>query len=403
MSGARPAPNRHPAALSPCGADLASWARDQFIACWAERVIRPGVAGYAEEFRWQDGAPCEVTHHTTMVTGRMVYAFSMAYRFDRRSQLLRAAEHGLTFLLDAGCLGPGQFAHSVGRAGEVIDPHGDLYDLAFVLLALGGYSAATGRMDVLAAARAIADRLDDELADPLGGYREPWATGGVRLHYPQMHLFEAFQMLAAVDPAGGWDRRAARILDLLLLLVDAQGALDEEFGARWERLPPQQRRRETGHHFEWAWLLFVYTTATGSAEARELAWRLFHYGRAAAGIAETLPDRPIPNSIDAQGQPLPVVRPLWPTLELAKASLAAASFGESADLFALSDAALANFTSRIDPHTLTWANDDAGDPRHESLNVPARTLYHIVPCLLLCACGAEVSQSQSSLSITRPF
>lgn len=73
-----------------------------------------------------------------MVTGRLIYAFSMAHRFDRRPQMLRAAKHGLKFLLDAGCLGPGQFAHSVGRGGEVIDPHGDLYDLAFVLLALGG-------------------------------------------------------------------------------------------------------------------------------------------------------------------------------------------------------------------------------------------------------------------------
>lgn len=403
MRGIRSARSRLPAAVSPGGADLSTWLRDRFIPCWAERVIRPGLAGYVEEFRWHDGAPCEVTDHTTMVTGRLVYAFSMAYRFDRRPQLLRAAEHGLKFLLDACCLSPGQFAHSVGRSGEVIDPHGDLYDLAFVLLALGGYSAATGRVDVLAVAHAIAGRLDGELTDPWGAYREPWSTGGVRLIYPQMHLFEAFQMLATVDPAGGWDLRAARILDLLSRLVDTQGGLDEEFGAGWDSLQPERRRREVGHHFEWAWLLFVYTTATGSVRARDLAWRLFDYGRATAGIAETLPDRPIPNAIDAQGKPLPINRPLWPTLELAKASLAAATVGEAAELFALSHAAIDIFISRINLHALTWENDDGKDCKNGNLTVPARTLYHILPCLLLCACGSDALCSRTLISITNPF
>lgn len=384
-------------------ADLAAWLRDRFIPCWAARVLVPGLAGYAEEFRWHDGAPFEAGDHTTMVTGRLVYAFSLAYRFDRAPQTLAAAEHGLRFLLGTCCLSPGRFAHRVGRDGAVIDPHADLYDIAFVLLALGGYSAATGRADVLAAAHAIADRLDGELADPLGGYREPAGTGRSRLQYPQMHLFEAFQMLAAADPSGGWDARAERILDLVSRLADEDGALDEEFGPRWDVLEPQWRRREIGHHFEWAWLLFVHATATGSARAADIAWRLFDFARVRAGLATAGPDRPIPNAIDLSGRPVSDARPLWPTMELAKASLAAAVIGDRPDYAVLSRKAVEIVLSNVNGAALTWNNGGDVQASAEPPTVPARTLYHIVPCLLLSDRPLPIGPCGRALSITRPF
>lgn len=399
----------HSASPTPRRADLSAWLKDRFVPCWAGRVLLPGRAGYGEDFRYTDGAPCLPIAHTTMVTGRLVYSFSLAYRLDRAPASLRAAEHGLAFLLDRCRLSPGHYAHRIGGDGEMPDTGADLYDLAFVLLALGGYSAATGETRVLAAAHEIATRLDGELTDPAGGYREPAGPAPARLQYPQMHLFEAFQMLAAADPSGGWDRRAERIVDLVARLVDADGALDEWFGAGWEVLEPVRRLREIGHHFEWAWLLFAHATTTGSTRAAEIGRRLFDFGLRTALVADgaataaAWPERPIPNAVDLAGRPVGSTRPLWPTIELAKASLARAAMDGNPDDHARAARAVDVVLSRMDGDTGTWRNSEAGDGAKPDEITPARTLYHLLPCLLLFARHETSAGGTRAPSMLRPF
>ncbi|WP_159601138.1 AGE family epimerase/isomerase [Starkeya nomas] len=381
--------------------DLLAWLKGRFIPRWVERTCRPGLRGYVEELHATEQWQPLPNEHTTMVTGRLVYSFSMAYRFDKAPETLCGAEHGLAFLLDSCRLSAGHFAHRVGSDGRVVDPRGNLYDLAFVLLALGGYSAATGKTNVLAVADEIAARLDSDWLDPLGGYREPAGAELLRLQYPQMHVFEAFQMLAAVDPDGGWLGRAERIVDLAARLVDEHGAIDEWFGPRWDAVEPERRQREIGHHFEWAWLLFVYATKTGATRAAHLAWRLFEFGLKAAGVPATGPDRTIPNSIDAWGNLTSACRPLWPTVELAKASLAAATLNEKPDHWTLAMQSLAVVLSQIDQNSNYWANEIDSNSLSPHHPLPIRTLYHILPSLILFANSNDPGRSHSS--ILRPF
>lgn len=384
-------------------ADLSAWLKDRFIPRWVARTCPPGLRGYVEEIPTTAHGQPRPSEHTTMVTGRLVYTFSMAYQFDGSPQTLRGAEHGLAFLLDSCRLSSGHFAHRVGRDGQVIDPRGDLYDTAFVLLALGGYSAATGRTAGLAVAQEIAARLDSDWLDPLGGYRDPAGAGLLRLQYPQMHLFEACQMLAAVDPGGGWLERAERIVDLAARLVDGQGAIDEWYGPRWDALAPEKRQREIGHHFEWAWLLFVYATKTGSKSALQLARRLFNFGRNAAGIAATGPDQTIPNAIDARGHLTSASRPLWPTIELAKASLALATMDENADHDALALRSFGIVLSQMDRSSDLWVNEIDSNELSLNSSLPARSLYHILPCLIFFSNSKYFGNHPEKASILQPF
>ncbi len=387
-------------------AELSAWLKGRFIPRWVERTCRPDLRGYIEAFdptRQEQPLPGE---HTTMVTGRLVYTFSMAHRFDGAPETLRAAEHGLAFLLDACRVSHGHFARRLGADGRVIDPHAGLYDLAFVLLALGGYGAATGKTDALTVAEEVAARLDGDWLDPAGGYRELAGTVLPRLQYPQMHLFEAFQMLAAVNPDGGWLARAERIVDLAARLVDEHGAIDEGFGPFWDTLEPDKRHRELGHHFEWAWLLFVHAAQTGSPRAADLAWRLFDFAVGAAGIPTSGPDRTIPNAIDALGNLTSPTRPLWPTIELAKAALAAATLDRRNDRLALAARSLEVMLTQFNRETALWVNEaDGADlpPPHSPTPLPVRTLYHIVPALIFFANSARSGDETGKITVLRPF
>ena len=362
-------------------ADLRAWLTNLFFPVWIERTCPSGHPGYVEEVRGLDGTPVLTDTRSTLVTGRLLYTFSRAYGFDKSPASLQAAEHGLAFLLDACRLSPGYFAHVVASDGQVIDPHADLYDLAFVLLGIGGYVQATGERRVLRIADEIAHRLDRELEDRLGGYREPAGTGERRGQFPQMHLFEAFQLLATLDPAGGWAFRAERIFTLAERLIDADGRIDEWYAADWGRLDKAQREGEIGHHFEWAWMLDQYADAGGVRLARELAARVLGFGMRAAGIESSGPDKPVPNAIDGEGRSSSSSRPLWPTIELLRAALAGDESGWPKK--SISEASLnVIFACSIDRISGLWKNDSECSKYSQSDIIPTRVLYHIVPCII---------------------
>jgi len=368
-------------ATVPRPADLRAWLTNLFIPVWIERTCPSGHPGYVEEVRRVDGTPILTETRSTLVTGRLLYTFSRAYGFDKSPASLQAAEHGLAFLLDTCRLSPGHFAHVVASDGQVIDPHADLYDLSFVLLGIGGYVQVSGERQVLHIADEIARRLDGELEDPLGGYREPAGTGERRRQFPQMHLFEAFQLLATVDPAGGWALRAERILKLAERLIDANGRIDEWYAADWGRLDNAQREGEIGHHFEWAWMLDQYADASGTRLVRELAARVCGFGISAAAIQSSGPDKPVPNAIDGEGRSSSSSRPLWPTIELLRAALA----GDDSVWFrkAFSESSLnVLFTCSIDQTSGLWKNDSESSSLFKREIIPTRVLYHIVPCII---------------------
>lgn len=362
--------------------DLSSWLVESFIPGWVARAWNPALPGYVENVSRRDGTALESMTHATMVTGRLVYTFSLGHVIGAAAPCLEAATHGLDVLLGPCRRSDGGFVHTLRADGAVTEPRADLYDIAFVLLALAGYAAATGRRDVLDVAASIGSALDRN-ADPRGGYREEGERAGLRLQYPQMHLFEAFQLLARLDPGRGWEERADAIVDLAEhRLIRPEGCINEWYDAEWQPAGSDPER-ELGHQFEWSWLLYRYGWSFQRPRATELANRLYAFGKAALRSAVGDVIGPLPNGIDTAGKPREATRPLWPLTELLRAASLAGIERPSGEDAIIADAALsAIFAHYIDRASGLWINALEPPEDTSSRAVPVRVLYHIVPALI---------------------
>lgn len=364
-------------------APLSTWLADRFLPLWVARARADGRPGYVEAVRG-DGLALPTQPRSTLVTARLVYTFSLGHALTEGAGCREAAEHGLAFLLDTCRREDGRFAHLPRRDDGPPAAEADLYDLAFVLLALAGHAGAFGGDDLLALTGEIAADLDRRLAHPDGGYRDPGVVGTRRRQFPHMHLFEAFQILARLQPGAGWERRGEAIVDLVeRQLIAADGSIAEWYGPDWHPVADAARAGcEIGHQFEWAWLLHRHGRTAGAVRAAELGDRLYRFGIAAAAIGTAGLGGPLPNAIDGAGRPIGERRPLWPLTELLRASLATEMAGGAgaAEARRLADrTAQLLFEHHLDPSTGLWINETDSNGRPMGDEIPLRVLYHLVP------------------------
>jgi mannose/cellobiose epimerase-like protein (N-acyl-D-glucosamine 2-epimerase family) len=361
--------------------DLKAWLTGTLLPGWIERAFDPARPGFVE-YLGPDGTPEASDQRTTLVTARLTYVFSHAHLLGVPGALA-AARHGIAFLTSACRRGDGRFSHSCTTHGEVVDGKTDFYDLAFVLFALGWFAKATGDTDALAIAGEVMDFLDSVLAHPAGGYREDTLGTQPRRQNPHMHLLEACHALAAASPDPRWLATADRLVQLMReRMLDAGGTLGEFFSEDWTAFPgPRGLIRESGHHFEWTWLLYHHERLTGSDEAREIARKLHAFGQAQVD-ASVNPSRLVVNEADPTGHVLNGAALLWPQTEYLKALVAKIEFeGDDAAAARLEQHLRLVFRHFVDRENGLWINqlDDQGRPMSERL--PVRVLYHLVLAL----------------------
>ena len=206
--------------------------------------------------------------------------------------------------------------------GTVLDPVVDLYDQAFMLLALA-WLARAGAAEAIGWAHRTLDAIERRMR--LGdtpGFANAWPdTPGPRLQNPHMHLLEALLALQAVT---GEARFAAAARDLVRLfqarLFDpATGTLAEYYGPAWQRLPEPYPGRVTwpGHHCEWVWLLHRAAAQLG-LETRGEASALLGFARRHALEPRTGLLR---YAVAETGAVLDPMLRLWPQTEALKAAL----------------------------------------------------------------------------------
>ena len=358
--------------------DLSSWLTRGLIPLWAARVIRPGEPGYVEYFN-ADGTPSPRRGKTTLVTARLVYVFSHADRLHPTEQALGAARHGSDFLLNVCRGSDGRFRHSLHADGTAIDDRSDLYDLAFVLFALGWYYRATGEPHVLDIADALMGFIETELSHRAGGFMEDTVGSLPRRQNPHMHLLEACHALAEVSPDPRWLKRADNLVQLLRThFYDlSTGSLGEFFD---DDLSPSKgeagKRREPGHQFEWVWLLLHHGRLTGDVSMRAIANNLFAFG-SRHGFADPLPALAI-DAVDPNGCPLESTKLLWPQTEYIKALIARSELLNDGRADHLLDSHLALIFERyLDPDTGFWVNQLDLNNRAIAAEIPVRVLYHL--------------------------
>jgi mannose-6-phosphate isomerase len=349
---------------------LRDWLLHRALPLWLRHGIDRTAGGFHEALA-PDGYACDASFRRLRVVTRQIYVFSAAHRAGLAGAD-EAVALGLEFLARYAALPEGGYAWRFNLSNEPTDTTRDLYDHAFVLLALAAATAVLPVESLRPRALALLNFIESAFAHPAGGYLESLPPALPRRQNPHMHLLEA---LLAADEAFGdavFAQRAASLLGLFLnRLVDADtGALPELFD---DALRPNVQdgvfATEPGHHCEWAWLLHRAACLPGAdarmaaVSARLIAFVDRHGAHAATGD--------LVDQVDSDGtQALRSAR-LWPQAERLKAAYLRGDTTPAGRARAVSGLA-----AWLHPDGLWWERRDAAGGFLPG-PAPASSLYHL--------------------------
>ncbi len=356
---------------------LTGWLRDAAYPVWFSTGRDLHCGGYFETIGL-DSRPV-IENKRVRVSARQVYCFAQAERLGWNGDWRAAVEHGFGFLLSTGLRPDGLIRHIVTREGRVVNDGPDLYDQAFLLLALAETFRKTGDATYRDRARAVMGVLSTDFAHPEAGFFDGPNDRDMLRSNPHMHLFECAIAWTSVDPDGPWRTLATEIAALCRRrFVRADGALLEFFDPQWQPVDNGPAAIEPGHQFEWAWLLANWEKISGESCAD--IYRRFYEIGATRGIC---PTRKV--AVDALTETLDWAGPqarLWPQTERLKASLALAERAAGAEREPLlanaleAAEALWGYFDGLKPGL--WRDKMRGDGSFIDEPAPASSFYHIV-------------------------
>lgn len=298
-----------------------------FVPRWLD-LVRDEVKGGVAERIGPDGHVDWHAPRTTLTQARIAFSLAALVRDGGARGLVEDAISAWRFL-DTHLRHPdGGYRRAVRVDGRPLpDGAGDrrlAYDQSFALMAIVTLDAAApgivpaGRVNALLA---FIERLTERRTGALWQDDRGAASGLMRGQNPQMHMLEAMLQAHEVTGDAAWLERAARLVD-----VARRHFVDPETGAIREWVGPDLRhadgpdgaRRETGHQFEWAWLLHRYAGFTGDAAARAMADRMVAFALA-HGLR---PDGPLAgapfDALEPDGAVREASHLLWPVTEAGK-------------------------------------------------------------------------------------
>ena len=306
------------AALAAAVAGLHRWLHEAAWPTWLAHGVDWKRGGFFEALDLRAHA-CTAPFRRLRVLARQIYVFSHAHRAGLAGAD-RAVRLGLAFLEDHAAHPDGGYAWRFDLDHRAIDLTRDLYDHAFVLLALSSATAVLGAAALRPQALALLDWIDRALPHEEGGYLESLPPALPRRQNPHMHLLEA---VLAASEAFGDPVFLVRANDLLA--VFAERMLDAETGALPEyfdnALRPERRDGvflvEPGHHCEWVWLLH---------RAEALGARIDGMTATASGLMAFVDRYGIDHTrggvmdlVCSDGTPVDIGARLWPQTERLKA------------------------------------------------------------------------------------
>jgi mannose-6-phosphate isomerase len=258
---------------------LRAWLVEKSWPFWLAHGVDWRRGGFFEALDLHDWR-CATPFRRLRVVARQIYVFSEAHAAGLAGAEA-AVRLGLAFLENHAVHDEGGYAWRFDLEHRPIDLTRDLYDHAFVLLALSSAACVVGTEPVRARAEALMAWVDGAFAHPQGGYLESLPPALPRRQNPHMHLLEA--LLAAYEVFGTqvFLDRAQALTDLFAarLFDEASGALPEYFDDTFAPLRQDGAFLvEPGHHCEWVWLLYR-AQALGVRHARlpEIAGRLMDF------------------------------------------------------------------------------------------------------------------------------
>ncbi|MDB5427790.1 MAG: manC, partial [Phenylobacterium sp.] len=252
-----------------------AWLGEAALPLWAGAGVDP-AGGLFQETLSVEGRPVEAPRRAR-AQARQVFVFASAATAGYGERWLPVAREGWARFVTVYRRPDGLFINRASGDGAPLDAGADIYEQAFVLLAMAALQAADPAAgDLAGEAERVLAALEAR-RNPAGGFREAGSHPfQANCH---MHLFES---ALAWEAAGGprWAALSDEIAQLAMSkFVDpATGALREFFDADWQALSGAGGLVEPGHQFEWAWLLERWGRSRGDAAARTAAGRLFQNG-----------------------------------------------------------------------------------------------------------------------------
>jgi mannose-6-phosphate isomerase len=294
-----------------------TWLREAAWPRWLTDGIDRQRGSFVETLAL-DGSGCTADFRRLRVAARQIVVFANAHRHGTPGAA-DAVHIGLNFLETHAAHADGGYAWRFDLDHRTIDPTRDLYDHAFVLLALSSASAVKPKAELQPRAEALTEWITREFAHPVGGFVESLPPALPRRQNPHMHLLEA--LLAAHEAFGSalFLRHAAALITLFQdrIFDRATGTIPEFFDDDWN---PQRTSGvfvvEPGHHCEWVWLLDWYQRlAAPDPRLQTIAERLQDFvDRHAIG-----PHGHLVDALSSNGAILDPAARLWPQTEWLRA------------------------------------------------------------------------------------
>jgi mannose/cellobiose epimerase-like protein (N-acyl-D-glucosamine 2-epimerase family) len=373
------------AILAPAASKLLSWLRDDAWPLWLAQGIDRAHAGFHEHLALDTVASTADFRRLRVVT-RQIIVFAEAARLEHdglppaaRIAALEAVSLGLAFLDRFARTPTGGYAWRFDLKGAVTDARHDLYDHAFVLLAL----ATAYRVLPSSTLRAEVQSLDRFLQGKLRhrglAYLEGLPPSLPRRQNPHMHLVEAYLAAAEAFDEPQFLERADELVEVFLshLFQWHEGALPEFYD---DRLTPLREGGrfvvEPGHHAEWVWLLDWHGSLcrrrgrVPPPESRHAIRALLHFIDNHGLHPET---GALFDEVWSDGAPRATGARLWPQTERLKAELVRpdATTARIGSAFAVLEPYL-----DIEPRGL-WYERRVAEGHFTRDHAPASSLYHL--------------------------
>jgi len=270
-----PSPDR-PLANASQTSRVQHWLQDEALPFWTKHGVDER-GGFHEKLGF-DGKPI-ATPKRMRTMARQIYVFAMAHKMGWGEINFQLVEQGLSFIAGQGRGVHGGWISSFAAQGGVFDATEDLYDQAFVLLALA-HAHEIGHKRAYSWMEETLTFLDHHMADEQAGgfFETPTGERRFRRSNPHMHLLEAWLAWFATTGEERFLKRAGEIANLFeSRFFDADHwSLGEYFTHDWQAAAGSQGLIcEPGHHFEWAWLLISYANQASRSELLEIARKLY--------------------------------------------------------------------------------------------------------------------------------
>lgn len=348
------------------------WMFDDALPLWAS-TGHEGSLGTSEHLTL-DAAPAAAPFKRMRVQARQVYVFAQAALLGWPGGRQRA-EQGYAFILAHGQRPGGGWVRRLSPAGApALDHTLDLYDQAFVLLALAWHSRLTGSDEPLNIAHNTLAAIDAQMAHPHGGYRNAVPNEpGPRQQNPHMHMLEALLALHETSPDPAFLTHARALVQLFRThFFDPEtSTLGEFFAEDWSN---PTDHIEPGHQFEWVALLDQYATLTGDDLSPEIealyASALRHGTDPETGLVH--------DAVTRNGTQISRSHRLWPQTEALKAHAVMARRGRNTT--AQTDRTIQSILDRYLSNCPrgTWIDQLDHQGRPTADKIPTSSLYHLM-------------------------